>query len=86
MVRVWGEIMGSPKCRNVGESQPVLMMINPVISPRTHSTERSGSVSSASSRLPNSMASTCAAPAAGSIGLEWPMGSEKSSSLPDAFL
>jgi hypothetical protein len=30
-----GEIMGSQKYRNVGESQPVLIMIDPMISPRT---------------------------------------------------
>eukprot|EP01047_Picozoa_sp_COSAG01_P055261 COSAG01_NODE_6132_length_3775_cov_3.629183_2_plen_214_part_00 len=30
-----GEIMGSQKCRIVGKSQSVLIMINPIISPRT---------------------------------------------------
>jgi hypothetical protein len=30
-----GGMMGSPKYRNVGESQSVLMMINPMISPPT---------------------------------------------------
>jgi hypothetical protein len=29
--------MGAPKCRNVGESQPVLIMIDPIISTRTSS-------------------------------------------------
>jgi hypothetical protein len=29
------EIMGAPKCRNVGESQAVLLMIDPMISTRT---------------------------------------------------
>jgi hypothetical protein len=29
------EIMGSPRCRNVGESRSVLMVIHPMISPRT---------------------------------------------------
>jgi hypothetical protein len=32
LVRVRAEIMGAPKCRNVGESQPVPMMIDPIIS------------------------------------------------------
>jgi hypothetical protein len=39
-IRVRVEIMGSQKCRNVGNSQPVLMMINPIVSTRTR-TERS---------------------------------------------
>ena len=34
-LRVRGEIMGSQKCRTVGKSQPVLMMIDPIISTRT---------------------------------------------------
>jgi hypothetical protein len=34
-IRVRGEIMGSQKCRIVGKSQPVLIMINPIISPAT---------------------------------------------------
>jgi hypothetical protein len=34
MVRVRVEIMGAPKCRNVGESQSVLNMIDPIISTR----------------------------------------------------
>ena len=34
-VRVRVKIMGSPKCGNVGESQPVLIMIDPIICPRT---------------------------------------------------
>jgi hypothetical protein len=29
------EIMGAPKCRNVGKSQPVLIVIDPIISTRT---------------------------------------------------
>jgi hypothetical protein len=29
------EIMGAPKCRNVGDSQSVLMMVYPIISTRT---------------------------------------------------
>eukprot|EP01047_Picozoa_sp_COSAG01_P007348 COSAG01_NODE_279_length_19520_cov_41.772154_1_plen_45_part_10 len=37
MVRVRVEIMGSQKCRNVGKSQPVLTMINPIIFTRTRS-------------------------------------------------
>jgi hypothetical protein len=38
LVRVRAEIMGAPKCRNVGESQPVPMMIDPmIISTRTRS-------------------------------------------------
>jgi hypothetical protein len=37
-LRVRGEMLGWPRCRNVGESQPVLMMIHPmIISPRTRS-------------------------------------------------
>jgi hypothetical protein len=32
---VRGEIMGSHKCRSVGKSQSVLIMIDPIISPRT---------------------------------------------------
>jgi hypothetical protein len=39
-LRVRGEIMGSHNCRNVGESQSVLIMINPKISPRTRSVPR----------------------------------------------
>ena len=35
IVRVWVERMGAPKCRIVGKSQPVLIMIDPIISPRT---------------------------------------------------
>eukprot|EP01047_Picozoa_sp_COSAG01_P003248 COSAG01_NODE_94_length_26962_cov_9.110933_32_plen_257_part_00 len=35
MLRVRVEIMGSQKCGTVGESQPVLMMINPSISTRS---------------------------------------------------
>jgi hypothetical protein len=38
-VRVRVEIMGSQKCGFVGKSQPVLMMINPIIFTRTR-TER----------------------------------------------
>jgi hypothetical protein len=34
-IRVRGEIMGSQKCRIVGKSQSVLIMINPIISTRT---------------------------------------------------
>jgi hypothetical protein len=34
-VRVRVEITGSQKSRNVGESQTVLVMIDPIISPRT---------------------------------------------------
>jgi hypothetical protein len=33
--RCGGAIMGSPTYGNVGESQPVLIMTNPIISPRT---------------------------------------------------
>jgi hypothetical protein len=33
-LRVRGGMMGSSKCRNVGESQSVLIVINPMISPR----------------------------------------------------
>jgi hypothetical protein len=33
-LRVRGQIMGSPQSRNVGESQPVLIMIDPVLSLR----------------------------------------------------
>jgi hypothetical protein len=36
-LRVRVEIMGTQKCRNVGESQSVLIMIDPIISPRTRS-------------------------------------------------
>jgi hypothetical protein len=41
-IRVRREMVGSPKHRNVGESQPVLIMIDPMISPRTrkHPKER----------------------------------------------
>jgi hypothetical protein len=39
-LRVRVEIMGSPKCRIVGESQSVLMMINPIIFTRTRSPRR----------------------------------------------
>jgi hypothetical protein len=39
--RVRVEIMGSPKCGIVGKSQPVLMMINPMIFTRTRSDDRS---------------------------------------------
>jgi hypothetical protein len=35
LVRVRAEIMGAPKCRNVGESQYVLIMTEPMISTRT---------------------------------------------------
>jgi hypothetical protein len=35
VVRVRVEMMGSPKCRIVGKSQPVHIMINPIISTRT---------------------------------------------------
>jgi hypothetical protein len=35
LVRVWGEITGSQNCRIVGKSQSVLIMIDPMISPRT---------------------------------------------------
>jgi hypothetical protein len=35
VLRVRGEIMGSPKYRNIGDSQSVLAMINPIISPHT---------------------------------------------------
>jgi hypothetical protein len=35
LLRVWVEIMGSQKCRIVGKSQPVLIMINPIIFTRT---------------------------------------------------
>jgi hypothetical protein len=34
-LRVRGEIMGPGKCESVGESQSVLVMIKPIISPRT---------------------------------------------------
>jgi NAD(P)-dependent dehydrogenase (short-subunit alcohol dehydrogenase family) len=34
------EIMGSQKCRVVGKSQPVLIMINPIISTRTRTRAR----------------------------------------------
>jgi hypothetical protein len=34
-IRVRLKIMGSPKCRNVGESESVLIMINSMIFPRT---------------------------------------------------
>jgi hypothetical protein len=34
-VRVRMEMVGAQKCRNVGESQPVLSMTDPIISPRT---------------------------------------------------
>jgi hypothetical protein len=34
-VRVRVEIMGSPKCGRVGKSQPVLIMIHPIIFTRT---------------------------------------------------
>jgi hypothetical protein len=34
-VRIGGEMMGAPKCRNVGKSQSVLIMIDPIISTRT---------------------------------------------------
>jgi hypothetical protein len=36
-VRVRVEIMGAPKCRNAGESQSVLIVIDPIISTRTRS-------------------------------------------------
>jgi hypothetical protein len=39
-LRVRVEIIGSPKCRIVGESQSVLMMINPIIFTRTRSPRR----------------------------------------------
>jgi hypothetical protein len=39
-VRVRVEIMESQKCRNVGKSQRVLIMANPIISSRTRSTKR----------------------------------------------
>jgi hypothetical protein len=35
VLRVRVEIMGSGKYENVGTAQPVLIMINPMISPRT---------------------------------------------------
>jgi hypothetical protein len=35
VLRVRVEIMGSGKYENVGKAQPVLIMINPMISPRT---------------------------------------------------
>jgi hypothetical protein len=35
VIRVRVEIMGSQKCRNVGKSQSVHIMINPIISTRT---------------------------------------------------
>jgi hypothetical protein len=38
-VRVRVEIMGAPKCRHVGESQPVLMMINPMTFTRTRTVQ-----------------------------------------------
>jgi hypothetical protein len=34
-VRVWVEIMGSPTCGIVGKSQPVLLMVDPMIFTRT---------------------------------------------------
>jgi|EP01049_Picozoa_sp_SAG25_P006970 hypothetical protein len=37
-MRVRVEIMGSHNCRIVGKSQPVLVMINPMIFPRTRRT------------------------------------------------
>jgi hypothetical protein len=48
LLRVRGEIMGSQNYRNVGESQSVLMMmIDPMISPRTRTTRRTRVQSSA---------------------------------------
>jgi multidrug efflux pump subunit AcrA (membrane-fusion protein) len=41
-IRVRVEITGSQKCRIVGKSQPVLMMINPMIFTRTRGGCRSG--------------------------------------------
>jgi hypothetical protein len=41
-VRVRVEIMGSPKCRIVGKSQPVLVRINPMIFTRTRTSRRGG--------------------------------------------
>jgi hypothetical protein len=40
-MRVRVEIMGPGKCGNVGESQPVLIIINPIISTRTRISVRS---------------------------------------------
>jgi hypothetical protein len=37
LLRVRGEIMGAGNCENVGESQSVLIVIDPMISPRTRS-------------------------------------------------
>jgi hypothetical protein len=42
MIRVRVEIMGSSNCRIVGESQPVLIMINPIIFTRTRMKKRPG--------------------------------------------
>jgi hypothetical protein len=41
-LRVRVELMGSHKCRIVGKSQPVLVVINPIISTRTRNTGRKG--------------------------------------------
>jgi hypothetical protein len=39
LLRVRVEIMGSQKCRIVGRSQPVLIMIDPILFTRTHTSQ-----------------------------------------------
>jgi hypothetical protein len=45
VIRVRLEIMGSQQCRIVGKSQPVLIMINPIIFTRTRISVRGGAES-----------------------------------------
>jgi hypothetical protein len=44
-LRVRGQIMGPEKCRIVGKYQPVLSMIEPIISPRTRTAAVLGNAS-----------------------------------------
>jgi hypothetical protein len=41
LLRVRGEMMGPGKYESVGKSQPVLVMINPMISPRIRTVDSS---------------------------------------------
>eukprot|EP01047_Picozoa_sp_COSAG01_P035847 COSAG01_NODE_2771_length_7101_cov_12.982148_11_plen_96_part_00 len=49
-IRAWGEIMGSPKGGVVKKSQPVLMVIDPMIFTRTPRSPRISDISAQSGR------------------------------------